>query len=370
MSDIACVSRPAPGALLYKLDAKVTTERQERIVLDEMAASINADDIGTPYRSTVLKARAALDEILLARAEMQEAHGKRDNRDATGTRIAGSGYPYAAANSTQLAKEVLAERKLEMAFNGLSLMPCPVPLAQVKTIEDEYKYLYREFKGRGFDPFESLSPNSLGGDSSWEICQNMINTIRQIKAGFISVYENAMSKNKDFYTEFSKILAEMGNWVNESDKENHIKFDSGALKSQLVTLQKKYGDVKLFQHKDKTEAIAWAERLGLPSTDPEKFPDQATCVEKIGNVWVVKLDLGPVKTMISKLADGVQVLSSAKFQAWQAGFKSQEENLKNTMQTLSMKYTHGNDSYNNLLQVLSKLIDVLLGTDDAFFKIN
>ncbi|PUA19941.1 IpaD/SipD/SspD family type III secretion system needle tip protein [Glaciimonas sp. PCH181] len=369
MSDIANVGRPAPGALLYKVDAKVTTERQERTVLNEMAASISAADTGMPYRSTVLKARAALDEILQVRTEMHEAHGKQDNRDVTGTRIAGSGYPYDAANPTLLAKEALAERKLEMAFNSLSLMLCPVPLAQVKTIEDDYKYLYREFKGTEFAPFAGFLPDGLGGDSSWEICLNMINTIRQIKAGFISVYENAMSKNKDFYTEFSDILAEMGNLINESDKENHIRFDSGALKSKLVALQKKYGDVKLFQHKNKAEALAWAERLGLPAADPEKFPDQATCVEKIGGVWVVKLDLGPVKIMISKLADGVQVLSSAKFQAWQAGFKAQEENLKNTMQTLSMKYTHGNDSYNNLLQVLSKLIDVLLSTDTPFFQI-
>ncbi|MBC7490021.1 MAG: IpaD/SipD/SspD family type III secretion system needle tip protein [Glaciimonas sp.] len=52
----------------------------------------------------------------------------------------------------------------------------------------------------------------------------------------------------------------------------------------------------------------------------------------------------------------------------QAGFKTHEENLKNVMQTLSLKYNNGHDSYNHLLQVLSGMIDVLLSTDKSFFQ--
>lgn len=35
-------------------------------------------------------------------------------------------------------------------------------------------------------------------------------------------------------------------------------------------------------------------------------------------------------------------MDNAKYQAWQSGFKAQEENMKTTLQTLTQKYSNAN----------------------------
>ncbi|MBC7490020.1 MAG: IpaD/SipD/SspD family type III secretion system needle tip protein [Glaciimonas sp.] len=120
------------------------------------------------------------------------------------------------------------------------------------------------------------------------------------KGDFLAVYELTLKKNKDFYTEFSNILAEMEDLINQADKENHVSFNSGKLK-KLEALLKKYSTVNVFTHKDKAQAVAWVQRLGLPSGNPETNPVEFSVRVKEGDLWVVKLDLKPVQVMISKL---------------------------------------------------------------------
>lgn len=59
-------------------------------------------------------------------------------------------------------------------------------------------------------------------------------------------------------------------------------------------------------------------------------------------------------------------LDNAKFQAWQSGFKAQEENLKNTLQTFTQKYSNANSLYDNLVKVLSSTISSCVETAKSF----
>ncbi|VEA75394.1 cell invasion protein SipD [Salmonella enterica subsp. arizonae] len=61
-------------------------------------------------------------------------------------------------------------------------------------------------------------------------------------------------------------------------------------------------------------------------------------------------------------------MDNAKYQAWQAGFKAQEENLKTTLQTLTQKYSNSNSLYDNLVKVLSSTISSSLETAKSFLQ--
>ncbi|HBW2601677.1 TPA: IpaD/SipD/SspD family type III secretion system needle tip protein, partial [Salmonella enterica subsp. enterica] len=61
-------------------------------------------------------------------------------------------------------------------------------------------------------------------------------------------------------------------------------------------------------------------------------------------------------------------MDNAKYQAWQSGFKAQEENLKTTLQTLTQKYSNANSLYDNLVKVLSSTISSSLETAKSFLQ--
>ena len=109
----------------------------------------------------------------------------------------------------------------------------------------------------------------------------------------------------------------------------------------------------------------WATELGLPSS----------CVKQKNGGYIVLPDLTPLRTMIQELegmggysGNGILELDNAKYQAWQAGFKSQEENLKTTLQTLTQKYSNANSLYDNLVKVLSSTISSCLETAKSFLQ--
>ncbi len=67
-------------------------------------------------------------------------------------------------------------------------------------------------------------------------------------------------------------------------------------------------------------------------------------------------------------SDSKLEMDNAKYQAWQSGFKAQEENLKTTLQTLTQKYSNANSLYDNLVKVLSSTISSSLETAKSFLQ--
>ncbi|MNL12862.1 Invasin IpaD [compost metagenome] len=50
---------------------------------------------------------------------------------------------------------------------------------------------------------------------------------------------------------------------------------------------------------------------------------------------------------------GMVVWDTAKFQAWQTGFNSQEERMKNMLQSFTQKYSNANAYHDNFNKTLS-----------------
>ena len=61
-------------------------------------------------------------------------------------------------------------------------------------------------------------------------------------------------------------------------------------------------------------------------------------------------------------------MDNAKYQAWQSGFKAQEENMKTTLQTLTQKYSNANSLYDNLVKVLSSTISSCMEAAKSFLQ--
>lgn len=204
---------------------------------------------------------------------------------------------------------------------------------------------------------------------------NMVSqNISAIGDNYLGVYENVVAVYTDFYQAFSDILSKMGGWLSPGKDGNTVKLNVNSLKSEISSLINKYNQTNkntiLFPSQTgsgvttatRAEAEQWIKELNLPDS----------CLKVSGSGYVVLVDTGPLSKMVSDLngigSGSALELDNAKYQAWQAGFKAQEENLKTTLQTLTQKYSNANSLYDNLVKVLSSTISSSLETAKSFLQ--
>lgn len=280
----------------------------------------------------------------------------------------------------KINERVLTRQHVEGALKSLAS-------SHVVLTEEQKQQLQQGF-GENLPKLPMLNPgdSNISGQvmmSDAELWEKISKSIGSINDGYLKMYESVVAGYTYFYQKFSeKILSQMGSWVQPGKDGNSVKLlannlfatlwsivnacegtNNSALDPSYVLLPPQSGGSTVDKVMSKDEAEMWAAELGLPSS----------CVKEINGGYVVLPDLTPVKTMIQELKDmngdqGILELDNAKYQAWQAGFKSQEENLKTTLQTLTQKYSNANSLYDNLVKVLSSTISSCLETAKSFLQ--
>lgn len=281
----------------------------------------------------------------------------------------------------KINERVLTRQHVEGALKSLAS-------SHVVLTEEQKQHLQQGF-GENLPklPMFNAGDNTISGQvmmSDAELWGKISESIGNINDSYLKMYESVVAGYTYFYQKFSeKILAQMGSWVQPGKDGNSVKLSamqitatlwgilnackgvSGSEDPSYVLLPPQSGGspVETFS---KEEAEMWAAELGLPSS----------CVQPRNGGYVVLPDLTPLETMLNELEElkqassngSVLELDNAKYQAWQAGFKSQEENLKTTLQTLTQKYSNANSLYDNLVKVLSSTISSCLETAKSFLQ--
>lgn len=178
-----------------------------------------------------------------------------------------------------------------------------------------------------------------------------------IKGEYLAIYEALLTKYSDFYKEFNEtVMAKMGDWITGKDDGKKVEI-KGGLFDALKALKDKYTKAPAgvlypipgagsATHAD---ASKWAKAMGVPES----------CVKPDGNGgYRVMMDLSPLDAMMDALPSFYNVgktetWDSAKFQAWQTGFNSQEGDLKNQLQLFTTKYSNANSYHENFNKILS-----------------
>ena len=192
----------------------------------------------------------------------------------------------------------------------------------------------------------TLNPFSGSAD----FFEQLLAMIGFIKGEYLEVYEALLTKYSDFYKEFNEtIMAKMGDWITGKSDGKEVEI-SGELRAALEALRNKYQqapDGVLYPvsgSATQEEAQKWAKALGLPDS----------CVQPDGNGgYRVMMDLSPLDAMIAAAPNGTVKWDTAKFQAWQTGFNSQEGDLKNQLQLFTTKYGNANAYHENFNKILS-----------------
>lgn len=265
-------------------------------------------------------------------------------------------------------ERTLARQQLTSSLNALAKLG-------VSLSAEQHEGLRNAFSAPALALFSTApmaqSRTTISDAEIWDMVSQNISAIGD---NYLGVYENVVAVYTDFYQAFSDILSKMGGWLSPGKDGNTVKLNVNALKSEISNLINKYNQINkntiLFPTQtgggvttaSRAEAEQWIKELNLPDS----------CLKSSGSGFVVLVDMGPLDKMVSDLngigSGSALELDNAKYQAWQSGFKAQEENLKTTLQTLTQKYSNANSLYDNLVKVLSSTISSSLETAKSFLQ--
>lgn len=265
-------------------------------------------------------------------------------------------------------ERTLARQQLTSSLNALAKSGVPLSAEQNESLRSAFSAPALAL----FSTAPMAQPRVTISDA--EIWDMVSQNISAIGDNYLGVYENVVAVYTDFYQAFSDILSKMGGWLSPGKDGNTVKLNVNALKSEISNLINKYNQINkntiLFPTQtgggvttaSRAEAEQWIKELNLPDS----------CLKSSGSGFVVLVDMGPLDKMVSDLngigSGSALELDNAKYQAWQSGFKAQEENLKTTLQTLTQKYSNANSLYDNLVKVLSSTISSSLETAKSFLQ--
>jgi invasin D len=277
-----------------------------------------------------------------------------------------------ASRATQQLEDTKAERQLSLhTFQSLMLANILPPLANERSLQPALETA----SAKQWPGFVEDDPTS-----SWTMNDNIADAIGDIQDNYLGVYENAVDNYIAFYAEFSKILAALEKLINGSADGQSVNVSMRKLQGQLEALKRQFfpggqpgENAVLFPPKNdagavvgasEDEAKKWAAEMGLDPSCVKEAPP-------LSGKYVVTIDIDPINQMINNLVTGTDPvkMTSTDFQIWKAGFDSMDEKMKNTLQTLTQKYSNAQSMTDNLIKVLSSTISSLLETDKAFLQI-
>ncbi|WP_269765090.1 type III secretion system needle tip protein SctA [Burkholderia ubonensis] len=356
-----------PGATLFALT-----------YVREKAEGLNALLQGEKKRADALLDRQRLRTASFPGDLVEAARAERERAAQDFSEIAG--HRTQLASPDYRAERKLATQQLVNGLRGLTATDTGLAPEQRTQLQQKLKAEHSKYPP-GIPAKLNDSVNKTVFDSDAKLWEKIAEYIGNIGKDYLGVYENVVAQYTEFYKAYSDILSKMGGWITTGKDGNSVKLNVTALKNELQKLHDKYSlpssagvlfpaknsDGNL-QGANKDKAEEWADALGLPRSCVQEFPAGS-------GKYAVAVDMTPIDTMMRNLGglgsadnDGNVGLDNAKFQAWQSGFKAQEENLKTTLQTLTQKYSNSNSLYDNLVKVLSSTISACMETCKSFLQ--
>ena len=217
----------------------------------------------------------------------------------------------------------------------------------------------------------------IGARASFDdILDGLQDLIGTIKDDYLDVYARLVELYAKLYSDFnSEVLANMAYWIVPlGDAKGSIQIDIAGFKRRLLLLMDRYTfpkpDSILFPvpgaggavaGASKEDAEKWLAAMGLPPSCLKQLPDGTYCVV---------IDLLPLTRMINGLpaadSNGKATLLPAAFQAWQAGFNAQQQELESALQKHTQKYSNANSIHDNVQKVISSTLSALFEMLKAF----
>ena len=215
--------------------------------------------------------------------------------------------------------------------------------------------------------------NPIGARSSFDdILDGLQGLIGIIKEEYLDVYARMVEAYAQLFAELNEeVIGKLHQWLNVVGDKGAVQIDVRAIREALDELITKYSlpnpDAVLFPvpgedgsvtGSSRDDAMKWLVAMGLPASCLKRLPDGSYCVV---------VDLSPLREMKEGLPSGDNPeLLPARFQAWQAAWNAQIQELESALQKHTQKYSNANSIHDNVQKVISSTLSALFEMLKAF----
>jgi invasin D len=215
--------------------------------------------------------------------------------------------------------------------------------------------------------------NPIGARSSFDdILDGLQGLIGIIKEEYLDVYARMVEAYAQLFAELNEeVIGKLHLWLNVVGDKGAVQIDARAIRQALDDLITQYSlpnpDAVLFPvpgedgsvaGSSREDAMKWLVAMGLPVSCLKRLPDGSYCVV---------LDLSPLREMKEGVPSGANPeLLPARFQAWQAAWNAQIQELESALQKHTQKYSNANSIHDNVQKVISSTLSALFEMLKAF----
>ena len=206
----------------------------------------------------------------------------------------------------------------------------------------------------------------IGMRSSFDdILDGLQDLIGIIKEDYLDVYARMVEAYAELFRELNEdVIGELQKWLTVVGDKGAVQIDAKAIRAALDELISKYSlpnpDAVLFPVPGEDgsvtgtsmeDALKWLTAMGLPASCLKQLPDGSFCIV---------MDLSPLTEMKAGLPAGDKPeLLPARFQAWQAAWNAQIQELESALQKHTQKYSNANSIHDNVQKVISSTLSAL-----------
>jgi invasin D len=348
---VAQVATPANETLVLEL------ERRQSSLTSRVAILLNRDIAPSPRIETMPEAAAST----IAQNEAELAERLKKNRELTRQLQKQVGQ---ADGDKVIRAMILQEMQKFFDFAYDTQINSGNDQNQPKIqplLSDDLKLtalLNQVAVEQGIKSRAAENEGGTGVNSSDDFFAGLIDLIKQIGGDYLEVYERLIEQYSAMFKDFNeKVMAKMSDWIKGVNDGKEVEFNTAAFRAALNEVISKYSVLPnsllfpvpnadgTFPKTSREDAEKWAKAMGLP----------AGSVKIYAGSYIVVIDLMPLQTMLASVANFATPakMDSAKFQAWQTGFNTQEAAMKNYLQVATSKYSNANAYHDNFIKILS-----------------
>lgn len=206
----------------------------------------------------------------------------------------------------------------------------------------------------------------IGVRSSFDdILDGLQDLIGVIKEDYLDVYARMVEAYAELFRELNEdVIGELHEWLTVVGDKGAVSINAKEIRAALDRLIAKYslpnpgavlfpvpGEGGSVTGASMEDALKWLTAMGLPPSCLKQLPDGSFCIV---------MDLSPLTEMKANLPSGdTPQLLPARFQAWQAAWNAQIQELESALQKQTQKYSNANSIHDNVQKVISSTLSAL-----------
>jgi invasin D len=194
---------------------------------------------------------------------------------------------------------------------------------------------------------DDVSPLGLSEQDLFDKIKAMLGNL---ESEYLAYYQDAITKFTEYFDKIREALNKITS--NATDSGEHVDFKNNGAKAALDSIVRAAWSVASFESK------AEADKLGATLAPAFK-------VTQVGDKWEVHIDTSQASALRDQMPPDAKI-SNVAFNTWTNKRESSVASLNTAAQATAEAFSRANSTYDNLVKLLSSLIESMMKMMEGF----